>query len=60
MHNDPKHPHNAQAISQETDQILPPVTRWKLPAPRLQGVRFVGHVARIATVDSPVRPEKTP
>lgn len=60
MHNDPKYSHNAQSHAHETDQSQPPVSRWKLPAPRLQGVRFIGPVARIATVDSPVRPKKSP
>ena len=37
----------------------PPVTHWTQPAPRLRGTRFVGPIANIITVNSPVREQGT-
>ncbi|MEQ1851216.1 MAG: hypothetical protein ABMA01_06455 [Chthoniobacteraceae bacterium] len=59
MNTENNHPHSTRPNPGETENFRPPVTRWNLPAPRLQGVRFVGPVTAVTTVDSPIRPKKT-
>ena len=60
MHHENKPVHNSHPAADGTGQFRPPVTRWDLPAPRLRGTRFVGPVAKVTTVNSPIRPKKTP
>jgi hypothetical protein len=54
-----KHPHHARPTRTSEDECSPPVTRWNLPAPRLQGVRFEGPVTKLVTVNTPIRPKRT-
>ena len=37
------------------ENFRPPLTHWTQPAPRLPGTRFVGPIANIITVSSPIR-----
>ena len=60
MQNENKPTHTSRPAADDAGQFRPPVTRWNLPAPRLRGTRFVGPVAKVHTVDSPIRPKKTP
>jgi hypothetical protein len=52
------HPNYPQSPRNESEQLRPPVTRWNLPAPRLQGVRFESPIAKVPTVNSPLRPSR--
>lgn len=58
MHNDTNHPQPTRPSRDESEQLRPPVTRWNLPAPRLQGVRFQSPVAKVRTVHCPLNPPR--
>ena len=58
MQNDTSHLRPTQSDRDASEQFRPPVTRWNLPAPRLQGVRFESPVAKVNTVHSPHRPSR--
>jgi len=60
MNTDPKNPHTTRQAAEAAEKFSPPVTRWSPPPPRLKGVRFKGPVAKITTVDSPLRPPRNP
>jgi hypothetical protein len=59
MNHQPAHPQNTRPQNGQTETVRPPVTRWNLPSPRLQGVRFIGPVSKVTTVDSPLRRNKS-
>ena len=58
MQNETHQPNPSRPVQDNSEQLRPPVTRWNLPAPRLQGVRFQSPVAAITTVNSPLRPSR--
>jgi hypothetical protein len=60
MQNETNQPQPTRPATDDSEQLRPPVTRWNLPAPRLQGVLFQSPVARVTTVTSPLRPPGLP
>ena len=60
MQNETNPTQPTRPVRDDPEQLRPPVTRWNLPAPRLQGVRFQSPVANVTTVTSPLRPSRLP
>ena len=56
MQNHTNHPQTTRPAPDTSEELRPPVTRWNLAVPRLQGVRFQSPVAKVHTVNSPLRP----
>ena len=52
------HPQPTRPATDTSEELHPPITRWSLPAPRLQGVRFQSPVAKVNTVNCPLRPTR--
>jgi len=58
MQSNTSHPQFTRPSRNAAEQLHPPVIRWHLPAPRLQGVRFESPVAKIRTSNSPLQPSR--
>ena len=58
MQNTPTEPPPTRPAPETSEQFQPPVTRWNLPAQRLQGVPFQSPVAKVNTATCPLRPSR--